>query len=122
MDAVLAEIGAAERPRIVVLNKCDRLIAAERARTAGRRARARCSSPRCTGDGLTTLRRDAGAAALDLAPAAVRLRFHAERRRGIAGGLHGGARDSRTRSKGTTLVLDAEIPERLIERFREHVE
>jgi len=118
VEAVLKEIGAAERPRIPVLNKADR-IAPTRARALqeGRPESVVVSAQ--TGAGLDVLR-DAVATRLELQPRAVRLRFKAADRRGIAGVYTAGRVVSHEVEDGH-VTLDAELPERMVERYREHI-
>jgi GTP-binding protein HflX len=116
--AVLSEIGAAERPQLLVLNKADR--AADRAwehLLAGREGAIAVSA--LTGLGLTELKA-AVAARLELRPARVRLRFARGERRAIAGVYAAGRVLGHLEDEGF-VELDAELPGRLLERYREHV-
>ena len=56
VDEVLEEIGAGEKPRLLVLNKADLLDEDERARGRARATPTRCWSRRSTGEGLDELR------------------------------------------------------------------
>jgi GTP-binding protein HflX len=118
VEAVLKEIGAGDRPRIAVLNKADR-IAPSRARSLsdGRPESVVVSAQ--TGAGLDALK-DAIAARLELQPRAVRLRFKAADRRGIAG-VYTAGRVVSHEVEGGHVTLDAELPERMVERYREHL-
>jgi GTP-binding protein HflX len=118
VEAVLKEIGAGDRPRIAVLNKADR-IAPSRARSLsdGRPESVLVSAQ--TGAGLDALK-DAIAARLELQPRAVRLRFKAADRRGIAG-VYTAGRVVSHEVEGGHVTLDAELPERMVERYREHL-
>ncbi len=72
-----------------------------------------------TGEGLASL----GLALetrLCLSPRKVRLRFKAPDARGIAA-VYSSGRVMGHQATGDDVVLDAEIPERLIERYREHL-
>ena len=119
VDAVLSEIGASEAPpRIKVLNKAD-LVAPARARARqDARPEAVVVSAR-TGAGLDGLR-DAIAARLDLRPRSVRLRFAAGDRRGIAGVYNAGRVVAHEVEDGHA-IIDAELPERMVDRYREHL-
>jgi GTP-binding protein HflX len=118
VEAVLKEIGAGDRPRIAVLNKADR-IAPSRARSLsdGRPESVVVSAQ--TGAGLDALK-DAIAARLELQPRAVRLRFKAADCRGIAG-VYTAGRVVSHEVEGGHVTLDAELPERMVERYREHL-
>jgi len=118
VDAVLREIGAADRPRIAVLNKADkvaatRLVALQSARPAS----VVVSAVEATGfEELGT----AVARHLELMPRAVRLRFRAGDARGIAG-IYTAGRVVSHEVDGDEVTIDAEIPERLVARYREHL-
>jgi GTPase len=118
VDAVLREIGAAERPRIAVLNKADkvaptRLSALQPARPGS----VVVSALERTGfDELGT----AVARHLELLPRTVRLRFRAADARGIAG-VYTAGRVVSHEVDGDEVTIDAEIPERLVARYREHL-
>jgi hypothetical protein len=60
------------------------------------------------------------AARLDLQPRSVRLRFKAGDRRGIAGVYTAGRVVSHEVENGH-VTLDAELPQRLVDRYREHL-
>ena len=118
VDAVLKEIGASDRPRIAVLNKSD-AISSARARSlqAGRPGSVVVSA--LTGAGLDDLG-TAIARRLELLPRAVRLRFRAGDARGIAG-VYTAGRVVSHEVDGDDVTIDAEIPERLVARYREHL-
>jgi GTP-binding protein HflX len=118
VNAVLAEIGASEREVLPVLNKSDALPRARaQALAASRPDTVHVSALKGTGlDGL----RAALSARLDLAPRAVRLRFHVSETRGIAGVYHVG-RVMDHEVKGEEVTIAAEIPGRLLARYRDHV-
>jgi GTP-binding protein HflX len=118
VEAVLREIGAGERPSQLVLNKADgtppeRLAALAEARPGS----ATVSALR--GQGLPELL-DRVAARLELAPRRVRLRFAAADRRGIARIYASGRVLSHEQENGH-IVLEAELSERTLERYRERV-
>lgn len=117
VQAVLEEIGAGGKPRLDVLNKVDlvpeRLAALQAARPAAIPVSAR------TGEGLEGLVR-AVAGRLDLLPRQVRLRFRSDDRRGIAG-VYAAGRVVSHEVEGEAVRLDALLPARLVERFREHI-
>jgi GTP-binding protein HflX len=118
VTTVLREIGAAERPQLLVLNKVD--LAPERRPAALEAARdGAVAVSALSGEGLPALV-DAIASRLELLPLRVRLRFAAGDRRGIAavyasGRVHGHLEDD------GYVELDAELPGRLVERYREHL-
>jgi GTP-binding protein HflX len=113
--AVLKEIGADERPQLLVLNKSD-LAPARRgdALVQGRDGAVLVSAR--TGDGLPALL-DAIAARVDLAARRVRLRFGAAERRAIAS-VYAAGRVLEHLADGDEVTLDAELPARAVERYR----
>jgi GTP-binding protein HflX len=113
--AVLKEIGADERPQLLVLNKSD--LAPSRRGDALARGRdgAVLVSAR-TGAGLPALL-DAVAARVELAARRVRLRFGAAERRAIAG-VYAAGRVLEHLAEGDEVTLDAELPARAVERYR----
>jgi GTP-binding protein HflX len=115
--AVLREIGAADRPQLVVLNKADRLPGGRGESLQNARAGAALASAR-TGEGLEALR-DAIAGRLDLRPRRVRLRFGVDEREAIAG-VYAAGRVLGHEADEHGVVLDVELPERALERYREH--
>jgi GTP-binding protein HflX len=123
--AVLREIDAAERPQLLVLNKAD---AAPRLQTLWGPDRAELvAAPRAdaiavsalTGEGLPELVA-AITSRLGLTPLRVRLRFRAADRRAISG-VYAAGRVLEHVEEGGFVELDAELPGRLVERFREHL-
>jgi GTPase len=118
VNAVLKEIGAGERPHIAVLNKSDKISSARaRSMQEGRPGSVVVSA--LTGEGLDDLG-TAIARRLDLLPKAVRLRFRAADARGIAG-VYTAGRVVSHEVDGDEVTIDAEIPERLVARYREHL-
>ncbi len=115
---VLKEIGADERPVVCVLNKADRL-------PAGRAASLRTARPDAalisahSGAGLDDLKAMI-AARLELAPRSVRLRFRADDKRGI-GGVYATGRVVGHEVEGDQVTIEAEIPERMVARYRAHL-
>jgi GTP-binding protein HflX len=118
-EAVLREIGAWDRPRLLVLNKAD-ATPPERclALLAGRPGAVAVSALR--GAGLDRL---LGAVArhLDLTPRRVRLTFAAGDRRGIAA-VYAAARVLAHEVVDGRVVLEAQMPGRTLDRYREHLE
>jgi GTP-binding protein HflX len=114
----LEEIGAGERPRVTVLNKCDRLPPGRAEALRGPRAGAVAVSA-LTGEGLADLL-EVVSERLDLEPRSVRLRFAAADSRGIAA-VYSSGRVVSHEVRGDDVLLDAEIPERLLPRYREHL-
>ena len=116
--SVLEEIGAGGRPRIPVLNKVDAVPLPRREALRGARPEAVLVSAR-TGEGteelVTTL-----VSRLDLVPRAVRLRFRADETRGIAA-VYTAGRVVSHEVEGNLVTIDAEIPGRLVERYRERL-
>jgi GTP-binding protein HflX len=117
VEKVLGEIGAGDRPRIAVLNKSDRLQPGQAARLRETRPGSVLVSA-LKGD--TAELREELVRRLALAPRSVRLRFHASDRRGIAG-VYNAGRVVAHEVDGDEVRLEAEIPERLVERYREHL-
>jgi len=118
VESVLEEIGAAERPRIAVLNKADKV---QQTRLRGLQA-ARPGAvvvSALAGEGLDALG-TAMARRLELLRRPVRLRFRAADARAIAGVYHAGRVVSHE-VEGDEVTIDAEIPERLLERYRGHL-
>jgi len=118
VHSVLESIGASERPVVEVLNKIDRIPPARRASLAAGRPEAVLVSA-STGEGVDSLRQ-ALEARLRLSPKSVRLRFKATDARGIAS-VYSSARVVAHEVTGDDVTLDAEIPERLLARYREHL-
>jgi GTP-binding protein HflX len=115
---VLGEIGAAERPVVEVLNKVDRVGAARRvALSAGRPSAVLVSA--ATGEGIEALRRVLEER-LRLTPRRVRLRFRAAESKAISAVYAAGRVMGHDTADGD-VILEAEIPERLLERYRGHL-
>src|SRR5262245_31057699 len=118
VEAVLQEIGAQDRPRIVVLNKSDQTPAARAASLREAREGAVLVSAR-SGDGLPALK-TAIATRLGLRPRNVRLRFGAHDTRAIAG-VYTNGRVLAHEVSGDEVRIEAELPERLLDRYRGHL-
>jgi GTP-binding protein HflX len=118
VNAVLKEIGAGERPHIAVLNKSDK-ISPTRARSMQDARPGSVIVSALTGDGLDDLG-TAIARRLEMVPKSVRLRFQAADARGIAG-VYTAGRVVSHEVDGDEVTIDAEIPERLVARYREHL-
>ncbi len=116
--AVLREIGASERPQLLVLNKVDRAPEGRPAALQAARGEAVGISA-LTGEGLPALAK-AIASRLELLPLRVRLRFRAGDRRTIAAVYASGRVLGHLEDDGF-VELEAELPGRLVERYREHV-
>ncbi len=116
--AVLEEIGASGRPVLEVLNKVDRVPPHRRQALQGGRPEAVLVSA-VTGEGTDALR-DLISSRLALAPRSVKLRFKATDARAIAA-VYGSGRVTSHEVDGDDVTLDAEIPERLLPRYREHL-
>jgi GTP-binding protein HflX len=116
VEAVLKEIGAGERPSLLVLNKADRADP-ERLRALGDSRAGSVAVSALTGQGLDELLERA-AGRLELLPRRVTLRFAAGDRRGIARVYASGRVLSHEVEDGQ-VTLEAELPERALERYRE---
>jgi GTP-binding protein HflX len=118
VESVLREIGAADRPRVQVLNKIDRVAPARAAGLKAARPEAVLVSA-TTGAGLdelaATLTRRLG-----LDPRRVRLRFSTRDARAIAG-VYAAGRVVTHEVGGDEVTLEADLPERLVDRYREHL-
>ena len=118
VHAVLGEIGAAGRPMVEVMNKVDRL--APQRRTGLRAARpGAVLVSALDGLGCGDLR-DELSSRLALVPRSVRLRFKASDARAIAS-VYGSGRVVSHEVEGDEVTLAAELPERLLDRYREHL-
>jgi GTP-binding protein HflX len=118
VESVLREIGAGERPRVVVLNKADRTPAARlRALGEGRADGVVVSA--LSGEGLDRLL-EAVARRLDLEPRRVRLRFAAGDRRGVSA-VYAAGRVLGHEVHDGHVLLEAELSGRTLERYREHL-
>ncbi len=114
VGAVLDEIGAGERPQILVLNKSDRVSAT---RPPGRPGSVLVSAR--TGEGVDELLA-AVASRLELEPRRVRLRFRSGDRNAIAA-VYAAGRVLEHEEEGGEVTLQAELPERLLARYRENL-
>jgi len=116
VEAVLREIGAGERPSLLVLNKADQALPERLAALA--EARPGCATVSALrGEGLQPLLEQV-AARLGLGPRRVRLRFAAADKRGIAR-VYSGGRVLRHDVEDGDVLLEAELPERALERYRD---
>ena len=118
VESVLREIGAGDRPSLVVLNKADCTPPERLEALAAARAGSAVVSA-TTGQGLEGLL-EAAAVRLDMEPRRVRLRFRAADRRGVSG-VYAAGRVLGHEEEGDHVVLDAELPGRAVERYREHI-
>jgi GTP-binding protein HflX len=118
VEAVLREIGAGDRPRLLVLNKADRTPAERLAALADANPGCAVVSALC-GGGLDHLLA-AVASRLNLEPRRVRLSFAAGDRRGVSG-VYASGRVLSHEVAGGRVLLDAEMPGRALERYREHL-
>jgi GTP-binding protein HflX len=118
VESVLREIGAADHPRVQVLNKIDLVPPARAAGLQAARPDAVLVSA-SRGDGLEELAATLSRR-LALVPQRVRLRFPACDARAIAG-VYAAGRVVSHEVRGDEVTLEADIPERLLERYREHL-
>jgi GTPase len=118
VNEVLKEIGASARPRIDVLNKVDELGPERRAALQAARPDAVLLSAR-SGEGLSGLK-EALLRRLDLTPRTVTLRFGAGEARAIAA-LYTAGRVLAHEVEGDDVRIEAEIPLRLVERYKERM-
>lgn len=116
--SVLQEIGAWDRPRLIVLNKIDQISATRTHHLQDKRPEAVLVSAR-TGQGVEALCATL-ASRLQLRQRSVRLRFAREDRGAIASLYAVGRIVSHEVHDGEVSIV-AEIPERLLERYREHL-
>jgi GTP-binding protein HflX len=115
VEAVLKEIGAAERPALLVLNKADETPPARLSALA--EARPGCAAVSALrGTGLDSLVEQL-ALRLGLGPRRVTLRFAAGDTRAIAQ-VYAAGRVLDHRVEDGLVRLDAELPERALERYR----
>jgi GTP-binding protein HflX len=119
VEAVLGEIGAGDRPRVLVLNKSDRTPPDRLRALAEARAGAVVVSA-LGGAGLAGLL-EAAAARLDLEPRRVRLRFDAADRRGVSS-VYAAGRVLGHEVEDGHVVLEAEMSARALQRYREHLQ
>jgi GTP-binding protein HflX len=118
VESVLREIGAGDRPGILVLNKVDRL---PRARAEALR-RARPGSVLVsarTGEGVGSLL-EVMTARLELELRRVRLRFASDDR-GAISAVYASGRVLEHEEEEGEVTLQAELPERLLARYRENL-
>jgi GTP-binding protein HflX len=115
---VLSEIGAGGRPRLQALNKIDCLSESRRETLHASRPDAILVSA-TTGLGLPELR-SALVARLDMTPRRVRLRLPARESKLLAA-VYGAGRVTGHDVAGEHVVLDAELPARLLERYRDYL-
>jgi GTP-binding protein HflX len=118
VENTLREIGAADRPCLRVLNKVDRTSPPRASALQGGRPGSLLVSAQ-TGEGLPGLLAEL-ATRLDLVPRSVRLRFRAEDARRIAA-VYASGRVLSHEVVGGEVRLEAEIPARLLPRYREHL-
>jgi GTP-binding protein HflX len=118
VEVVLREIGAADRPRLLVLNKSDRAEAARAAALAVGRPGCVLVSAR-TGAGLEELRRSV-AECLDLEPRRVTLSLRADDQKTLAA-VYADGRVLEHLVVGGEVRLEAELPGRLVDRYRGYV-
>jgi GTP-binding protein HflX len=119
VEAVLGEIGARDRPRLVVLNKAD-LAPAERIRALAEARAGSAVVSALSGAGLKDLLA-AVAGRLDLFPRRVRLSFPAGDRRAVAG-VYAAGRVLGHEVRDGHVVLEAELAGRALARYREHLQ
>jgi GTP-binding protein HflX len=115
VDAVLEEIGAGDRPRILVLNKSDQAPAAPAAALAPGSVRVSAR----TGEGIDELLANL-ASRLELEPRRVRLRFRSADK-GAISAVYAAGRVLEHEVEGEEVTLQAELPERLLVRYRENL-
>ena len=118
VNAVLAEVGATSVPFVEVFNKCDQLAEGERARLAALYPGALAVSA-LTGEG----REEVIAAmetrlALDTVTVTFEFDPHDERDREQISQLYRFGRILRHVASDTSITVEAELPKRLLERFR----
>ncbi|MGE0453863.1 MAG: GTPase HflX [Vicinamibacteria bacterium] len=118
VETVLREIGADARPQLRVLNKADQLEPAQAATLVESRPDAVLVSAR-SGTGLEALKQ-ALSSRLELAPRVVRLRFRSDDARSIAA-VYGLGRVRGHEVEGEQVTLEAELPARALERYRENL-
>jgi GTP-binding protein HflX len=115
VDAVLEEIGAGARARILVLNKSDLMPAL---RSSALEPGAVLVSAR-TGEGIDVLLASI-ASRLELEPRRVRLRFRSADT-GAISAVYAAGRVLEHEVQGEEVTLQAELPERLLARYRENL-
>jgi GTP-binding protein HflX len=118
VEAVLREIGAGERPSLLVLNKADQ--AAPERLAALAEARPGCATVSALkSEGLQALLEHM-ASRVALGPRRVRLRFAAGDKRGIAR-VYAAGRVLGHEVEDGDVLLEAELSERALERYREQL-
>jgi GTP-binding protein HflX len=118
VDAVLREIGAGDKPRVLVFNKADRTPPVRaRSLLAGRPGSLLVSAR--TGLGMDALRREL-LARLALRSQTVSLRFGAHETRAIAQ-VYAAGRVLSHDVVGGQVRVEVELPEREVERYRERM-
>jgi GTP-binding protein HflX len=118
VELVLRQIGAAEQPRLVVLNKADRVPEPRSAALLATRPGSVAVSA-LRGEGLDRLRHEL-LERLELASQTVWLRFAATDTRGIAR-VYAAGRVLAHQAGGAEVKIQVELPERLLARYREHL-
>jgi GTP-binding protein HflX len=118
VERVLGEIGAGERPRILVLNKIDRLPDTRVEALRRERGGSVLVSAR-TGEGMEGLL-EAMTARLELETRRVRLRFTSDDRVAISA-VYASGRVLEHEEEEGEVTLQAELPERLLARYRENL-
>jgi GTP-binding protein HflX len=118
VQGVLEEIGAGDRPAILVLNKADRVPQARADGLARARPGSVLVSAR-TGDGVEGLL-EAMSGRLELELRRVRLRF-ASQDRGAISAVYASGRVLEHEEEEGEVTLQAELPERLLARYRENL-
>ncbi len=118
VEIVLREIGADVQPRVAVLNKIDLAASSHVAALNSARPESVAVSA-LTGEGLPELAATL-ARRLELLPRTVRLQFPSKDKQGIAG-VYTAGRVLGHEVHGDEVMLEAELPERLLERYREHL-
>jgi GTP-binding protein HflX len=118
VEAVLREIGAGERPSLLVLNKADQASPERLAALA--EARPGCATVSALkSEGLQALLEHV-ASRVALGPRRVRLRFAAGDARGIAR-VYAAGRVLQHDVEDGQVLLEAELPERALERYRDEL-
>lgn len=121
---VLRDIGAGEVPIIDVINKCDRLAPADRARVVATSAHAICISA-IDGTGVPALiDQITSRLAMDVETATVTLDFTSDEDRRLLAEIHRHGHVTSQVASGDTVTVRAEVPRRWVEReprLRMHV-
>jgi GTP-binding protein HflX len=119
VEAVLREIGAADKPRLLVFNKADATLPARAKSLLESRPGSLLVSAR-TGEGLPEMREEL-LRRLEMGRRTVDLTFPAADRRGIAA-VYAAGRVLAHEVEGGRVRLTAELPERVVDRYREHLQ